>query len=282
MESFYITLPSNVKSAGTPSHYVTPLPYALELPGRWEVALTEIHIPHAWHNVDGTNNQFAYYEGEKDNSMPAPDSATREMLEGGGGYVVDTDIQLETFDTRLLGPSMAARQLTRVKLPQGYYASVQDLVDTMHMTMSHVARHNIHFTVNLNKTVTVTTERNAYLWLKPALGEMLGFTTPRIKGKVRGKYSADEKRGMYSVLVYTDIILPQIVGNVQACVLRVVPVVGSAGELLVHQFSSRDYLPVSRSTIDSIEIDIRTDFGTPIVFNQGKVLCKLHFRQCTR
>ena len=39
------------------------------------------------------------------------------------------------------------------------------------------------------------------------------------------------------------------------------------------------YIPVSRNNIDTIEIDIRSEFGEPIYFTSGTVVVKLHFKK---
>jgi hypothetical protein len=38
------------------------------------------------------------------------------------------------------------------------------------------------------------------------------------------------------------------------------------------------FIPVSVTTIDTIEINIRDDTGEPIHFEAGKILVKLHFK----
>ena len=58
---FYLTLPSNSSMTTFPDNTVAnfrvKLPQALDLPGRWEVGLTEIQYPHSWCNV-GENTHF--------------------------------------------------------------------------------------------------------------------------------------------------------------------------------------------------------------------------------
>jgi len=48
--------------------------------------------------------------------------------------------------------------------------------------------------------------------------------------------------------------------------------------LLHESYTTPHYVPVKRSNIDTIEIDIKTDSGEAIQFNSGKLLIKLHFR----
>ena len=63
MEStqFYLHLPSNSSLDKFPHNTLTEyrvgLPQTLNLTGEWEVALTEIHYPHSWNNIQ----QFRFY-----------------------------------------------------------------------------------------------------------------------------------------------------------------------------------------------------------------------------
>src|SRR5215813_2604208 len=54
----------------------------------------------------------------------------------------------------------------------------------------------------------------------PGLGHMLGFIPDvKYKGKVTSEYVADLKRGIHGLYLYTDLILPQIVGDTYALLL---------------------------------------------------------------
>ena len=60
---FYLHLPSNSSldkfPQNTLTEYQVSLPQTITLEGEWEVALTEIHYPHSWNNVqENFLNQF--------------------------------------------------------------------------------------------------------------------------------------------------------------------------------------------------------------------------------
>jgi len=284
MDSFFVILPSNVKNGGTISRYTTSLPYDLNLSGSWEVALTEMYMPHSWNNVDSTNDRFEYYEGERVEGMPintppaalVPDTSCYEVEDG-----IDDGNTIPTLMSHV-EEGLHGNSTTSVRIPNGYYDTIKELLQAMHASLSPVAKHNIRFRFNRDRTVSVFTKRKAYLYLHSELAAMLGFTQLKLKGKVTGTYASDEKRGMYSGIVYSDIVLPQVVGNVQSSVLRFVPLDGKPGHLIVHRFETPDYLPLARGNISKIDIEIRTDHGEPIVFQYGKIMCKLHFRPCHR
>ena len=51
----------DVFANNTTAKFVTKLPDVLELDGEWEVALSEIHYPHAWFNVPRDTCKFIVY-----------------------------------------------------------------------------------------------------------------------------------------------------------------------------------------------------------------------------
>ena len=63
VKQFYLHLPSNSSLDKFPSNTLTDyqvgLPQTISLTGDWEVALTEIHYPHSWNNVqENFGNRF--------------------------------------------------------------------------------------------------------------------------------------------------------------------------------------------------------------------------------
>lgn len=62
MDSFYITLPSNVSNKlhaqNNSANFKTTLKTPLSLEGKWEVALSEIQFPNKWLNITSSNNLF--------------------------------------------------------------------------------------------------------------------------------------------------------------------------------------------------------------------------------
>jgi hypothetical protein len=97
---FYVTLPSNASAETFPTNtiaqYATLLPQRMNLDGEWEVGMTEFSYPVSWYNIN--ENQWfkmtAYSARESD------------------GVLVDVGEP-------------------RIYIPEGYYSSAKELVDTM-------------------------------------------------------------------------------------------------------------------------------------------------------
>jgi len=84
-----------------------------------------------------------------------------------------------------------------------------------------------------------------------------------------------------SLYVYSYIIKPVFVGNVEASLLRIVEIPNDKkfGETVEIKYKNPQYHPLVSHEFDSIEIDIRDDTNQPINFAFGKTVVTLHFRK---
>lgn len=239
-----MTLPSDNSMAYFPenkiSHYITRLPSPLELQGEWEVALTQFIYPHTWYNVNDNNNLIGFDLG----------------------------------DGKVIGR----------RLPPGFYKTVPDILNAIALEEFH---DKITFKFNdSTKRVKIKVKGNARVILHDGLCQMLGFkpteifsTEPNIETVVESPLVADPCAHYRVLFLYTDIVEPQIVGDIFAPLLRIVNVTGNDGEMVCVQYDRPHYIPLSRKLIDTIEIVIRTHRGELTPFERGRSYVKLHFRQ---
>jgi len=84
-----------------------------------------------------------------------------------------------------------------------------------------------------------------------------------------------------SLLVYSDIIKPSLVGNIRAYLLRPVeiPIDCKFGDHCVLKYKNPYYHPLNHLEIENILIDIRDDKGNEVSFTTGKSTATLHFRR---
>ena len=84
----------------------------------------------------------------------------------------------------------------------------------------------------------------------------------------------------YDILyIYTDCIEQQLVGDVQAQLLRNVCVNNfDSIPMQTTSFESPHYIPVARRDFDTIDINIRDETGRKVPFQFGHIVVKLHFR----
>ena len=97
---------------------------------------------------------------------------------------------------------------------------------------------------------------------------------------IEGVRQCDIAEGFSALYVYSNIVEPQIVGNVLAPLLRIVPVQERRKETnQVQTFDHVQYLPVSNNGTQTISTFIRHDDGRLVSFQSGKVIITLHFKK---
>ena len=85
---------------------------------------------------------------------------------------------------------------------------------------------------------------------------------------------------IHSIIVYSDIINYQLVGDTEAPLFGTAPILGKRDEIITYVFNPTYYYPVSRANISEIEIQLNTENGDPFPFTPtSKVVLRLHFRK---
>ncbi|GFW43126.1 putative uncharacterized transposon-derived protein F54H12.3 [Trichonephila clavipes] len=113
---------------------------------------------------------------------------------------------------------------------------------------------------------------------KNGFSKLLGFEPGEIKGKVESSYIADPNASFPLIYVYSDLVEPQIVGDVQAPLLKIVKVEGKDGEVVNAHYTRPHYVPVIRRHFQTVEMVLRLHSGELVPFERGRVIAVLHFR----
>ena len=238
-------LPSNASLDKFPNNILTKyrvcLPQTISLTGDWEVALTEIHNPHSWNNVQGNfENRFYLRNQELDGMWEA-------FIVPPGHYSSVADVITKINEV--------------VSANNRYKDEVQLSLDT------------------LNRKVTVHFQNKVEVYFSD-IGQMLGFSPNKVISKTStAEREADLDHGFHDLYVYCDIIQQQYAGDALVPLLRIVPVEGKDGERIIKSFIRPQYVPVSRKQFETIEVNIKRDTGETVPFEFGRVLLTLHFRQ---
>lgn len=243
--SFYLTLPSdsslNFYSDNKISQFFTRLPQPLQLIGEWEVGLAEIIYPHMWNNISDDTNEFMY--------------------DIGNGI------------------------LKKGKIACGYYESPTEIVKAL--TLQNFQE---KITINFNKhtkRVKINLKKNAKLVLPEGLAEKLGFLPGEVNNAneisssarvVESPFIVDPNSDFHLFYLYSDIVEPQVIGDIQAPLLRIITVRGHDGDMIHELYDRPHYVPILRKNFQTIEIVIRTHTGNLVSFARGKLIVKLHFR----
>ena len=207
----------------------------------WEVALTEIHYPHSWNNVQGNfENQF-YLRNQ----------------------------ELHGVWEALLVPPRHYSSITDVLMKMNEVVDSNDrFKDDMKLSLD-----------TLNRKVTGNLQNTAEVYFSD-IGEMLGFFPNKVYSKTStAEREADLEHSFHDLYVYCDIIHSQYIGDALVPLLRIVPVEGKDGQRISKSFVRPQYVPVSRKQFESIEVNIKQDTVETVPFEFGRVLLTLHSRQ---
>ena len=81
-----------------------------------------------------------------------------------------------------------------------------------------------------------------------------------------------------TMYIYSDVVDFSIVGSVKTNLLQCCPLSGTYGQMIQHTFNPVRYLPIARDTIDTVTIDILSEFGKPFNFNWESTIVTLHVK----
>ena len=169
---FYLHLPSNGSLDKFPNTTLTEyrvcLPQTISLTGDWEVALTDIHYPHSWNNVQGDiRNQF---------------------------YVRNQELS-GVWEVLIIPPRHYS-SITDVIAKMNEVISEDDRF-----------KDDVQFSFDsLNRKVTVYLQNGAELYFSD-IGQMLGFSSnTRISSTSIAEREADLERGFHDLYFYCDIV----------------------------------------------------------------------------
>ena len=187
----------------TLTEYRVCLPQTISLTGDWEVALTEIHYPHSWNNVqENFENRF---------------------------YLRNQEFS-EVWEALIIPPghySSVVDVITKIN----EVVSVNDrFKDEMQLSLDTLNR---KVTVHLrNKTEVYFSDTRQMLRFSPNTVISITSTAER---------AVDLEHGFDDLYVYCDIIQSQYVGDALVPVLRIVPVEGKDGERISKSFIRPQY-----------------------------------------
>jgi len=171
--------------------------------------------------------------------------------------------------------------IRRINVTLGQYRRVRDLIAELHRAQREqipLQSHEVLFVEfsyksdsrKVKMTYLASTPSRIQVEFSPDLARLLGYS-PNFRYTQRhskvSKFLPHMKGRIHSVYVYCDVLKHVPVGDTKAPLLRIVNTnVKSIGN--VHRvFNSLLYVLLQKKTFNTIEIDMRTDFGTTVLFS---------------
>ena len=248
-QGFYITLPSESSKdlfpENNPSEYIVRLPHWIQLKGKWEVGLHSIAYTQRdiIHHLDGTIF-YAY-----------PENGTTKTATTG-----------------------KARK---------HYSSVDEYVSSINESLeeSHINKNEIEFATNSDGKVTITLRDGYRVRLRREQAIVLGFMnfedsaeTYYVKYTDTGSYKANLYRET-NILVYCNIVQPQIVGHRLIPLVAIVPYQKTSETYeTFYTVENIHYIPVQTKSFQNIKVHLRSSTEEPIPFEHGRAAITLHLR----
>lgn len=257
MKDFYLTLISNSSTDIYPSNrtnsFIIQLPRKITLKEGHVVGIAEIQFPYNFFNVSEGNNTFSYIRGDytyEGSITPGYYKSVTELI----GQVL--------YKTReYLGKWLAIDQITnRIKI-----------IKTNELKSPHP--NSIDITNNIRK-----------FNFHGRLAAQLGFSpNDNVLEYELSPYVGNVSLGIPDqMLLYCDLIEPQIVGYEFCQVLKIVNTTEGLTEFGTpshRNFHKIHYIPLLKKEFDSVEINIRDITGKLFPFCHGIVMMKLHFKE---
>ena len=249
-QGFYLTLPSESSKdlfpENDPSEYIVRLPHWIHLKGNWEIGLHSITYTrrNIVHHLDGTI-LYGYPENDGTTTM----KTTGKM--------------------------------------QKHYSSVDEYVSSINESLegSHINKSEIEFTIDSTRKVTITLRDGYRVRLSREQAIVLGFMnfedsaeTYYVKYTTTGSYKAN-LYGETNILVYCNIVQPQIVGDKLIPLVAIVPYQKSTETYeTFYAVENIHYIPVQTKAFQNIKVHLRSSTEVPIPFEHGRAAITLHLR----
>ena len=244
----YITLPSESSKdlfpENNPSEYIVRLPHWIQLKGEWEIGLHSIAYTQ-WKIIQHLDGTISY---------TYPDNGTTKTGTGG--------------KTRK------------------HYSSVDEYVSSINESLEESRVNNeIEFTIDLNGKVTVSLATGYKVRLRREQAIVLGFMnfedsaeTYDVKDTDTGPYKANLYRET-NILVYCNIVQPQIVGDRLIPLVAIVPYQKTTETYeTFYAVENIHYIPVQTKAFQNIKVHLRSSTEEPIPFEHGRAAITLHLK----
>lgn len=255
-----ILLPSNSSLKNYPqntlSKFTVQLPQPIDLTkGRYECGLAEIQFLRSWYNVQNAYINIGY-QGQQ----------------------------------------------TKVIIKDGFYKSPGKFVDYVNEEVKRYCSSELSSLIEFvcdNNTrkcnLKVVSHKGISLDFSPSMNAILGFDDLYVAEMILAGDSSNAEftnapitipsnhpirlNSIFNLMVYTDIAESSIIGDVEAPLLRVVPVEEGHWKYQCTTFNKIQYVPVSRNQLRSITMYIYTDYGEFVPFTDGRTIVTLDIRR---
>ena len=186
-------------------------------------------------------------------------------------------------NTLLKISSNPAQVLSSLKISEGYYTSVEKLIENIKAKDDFLNPVEIDL-IDLNQKVKIEVPKDVELEFNKGsdIARCFGFNeNERLGEGISISPSVVTVNLYHSIYVYTDIIENQYTGDFKVPLLRVIPITSRYGDNFYVKYDKPHFFNLNRSRIQTIEIDLRDETGDLISFEGGRSIVTLIFKRKT-
>jgi hypothetical protein len=175
----------------------------------------------------------------------------------------------------------AEKKVLTVVPPPKYYPTVEQLMKSINSQLTLFR--NISFKIvkdDLSSYAQLTNLPSHHqVKFKNGMQFVLGFKETHLSENKKADYKVELTRGAFSMFVYCDMVESIMVGDANVPLLRTTHLhTAEQGAIVNHVFNPPMYMKLSKTIVNMIEIDIRTDTGDVFpLSSHGKLIVTLHF-----
>lgn len=259
----------NVYPENKTSSFTVHIPRYVTLTGNWDVALTEMHYPYAF---------FTVSEGENVMQIKS-EFVTQRFIDSKGAINEDAYWQ-------------------NIVIKPGFYRDIQEIIDCLNLEIRDAMKTDKDFFQINDKTQRVSGNISIFgpsfshgdiiplaFKICGRLALQLGFRPDEENSlDAMAPHPTNLNMGIPDImLIYCDIIEPQIIGDSWSKVLRTVNTSDGAivnfSQPRSFEFTRLQYVPLQSKQFHTIRIDIRDVAGKLLPFQYGTLSVKLHFKR---
>lgn len=299
MKDFYMSLLSNSSfkyyPQNTTSSFTVQLPQYMCLEGEWEVGVAEIQYPYTFFTVEGGQNRIIVEYIE----------ITKEYFQK--SVQLDKARKEKTVEEKLLLEKdiyeKEHKKSLELSIIEGFYKDVKDIVNGINSVISTKfdIKEFIYYNPRAHRVQAVNYEiiEGRFLLLSCKLSRTLAIQLGYIPTDTEVdvnlvEISVNDKPAPNVVnmtmclpdrmIMYCDILEPQLFGDIYAKVLGVVITrpegeTPNFGQTYRSVFNPVQYIPVQKKHFEDVTIHIRDIEGKFIPFRYGTLNVKLHFKR---
>ena len=160
---------------------------------------------------------------------------------------------------------------------------MQEFIKDINKVLKETGDDSIYFTYSTKSgKVTCHLKKPGHkVFVARRLSLILGYAGKKTiidvaKGAVQESPYVSDLSLFSSIFTYCNIVEAQMVGNVNAKLIKTIPVEGTHGDIITKTFTNIQYVPVETKSFEDVEILLRTDTGDPVSCERGKVVVTLH------